>query len=107
MIKPISPDEVVSKKLGSIPEEVIDAFNEAIVMSWDGKVSTFTQDYIIAKICEKNSEISREHIFACRWLDVELIYENCGWNITYDKPGYNETYPATFTFKKVVKHGIG
>ncbi len=32
------------------------------------------------------------------WLNVEELYRAQGWTVTYDKPGYNESYPATFTF---------
>ena len=31
--------------------------------------------------------------------DVEDIYEKAGWDVTYDTPGYNETYEPKFTFK--------
>ncbi len=34
------------------------------------------------------------------WLDVEDVYREAGWVVEYDKPGYCESYEATFTFKK-------
>jgi hypothetical protein len=37
-------------------------------------------------------------IFEKGLLDVETVYERAGWKVTYDKPAYNETYPATFRF---------
>jgi len=32
------------------------------------------------------------------WLDVGKIYENAGWKVEYDRPGFNESYEATFSF---------
>lgn len=39
---------------------------------------------------------------AARHKSVEAFhaYQAAGWKITYDKPGHNETYNATFTFAK-------
>ncbi len=42
-----------------------------------------------------SSEIYERHL-----LDVEPSYRAEGWEVEYDKPGYNETYEATFTFRK-------
>lgn len=34
-----------------------------------------------------------------RWLDFEPVYRSQGWNVFYDKPGYNEdSYPSRFQF---------
>ena len=34
-------------------------------------------------------------------MDIESIYRADGWGVYYDKPGYNETYTATFEFTKL------
>ena len=44
--------------------------------------------------------IKKGDIFTNNWLDIEPLYEDIGWKVTYDKPGFNETYEATFTFDK-------
>lgn len=44
--------------------------------------------------------IDRQEIFDNCWLDVEDIFEEVGWKVVYDKPGYNESYPANFEFTK-------
>ena len=31
---------------------------------------------------------------------IEPLYREKGWNVEYDKPGYNEFYKARFIFKK-------
>lgn len=103
---PISPDEVVAVKRTLIPSVVIESFNELIARKWNGYSSSFTQNEVINLILEKwpsspeETQITRSTIFKEHWLDVEDIYRNTGWIVTYDKPGYNETYEARFIFDK-------
>ena len=99
MTKPIRPEDIKELKLNFIPEEVIEIFNEAIVEKWNGKSATINQNYIVDKIKEK-LEINPEDIFRKHYLDVEEIFRDAGWVVNYDKPAYNETYQATFEFKK-------
>jgi hypothetical protein len=98
-IKPLAPDEVQGKKNETIPDGVIEAVNEAIVASWNGTSASFTQDEIIDRIRAK-IDVSRADIFSRNWLDFEDIFRAAGWAVDYDKPAYNETYAANFTFKK-------
>lgn len=44
--------------------------------------------------------MKRDELFDKGWMDIEPIYRKSGWRVEYDKPAYNETYPATFTFSK-------
>lgn len=32
------------------------------------------------------------------WVNIEDVYRKQGWNVEFDKPGYNEDYDATYTF---------
>jgi hypothetical protein len=102
-INPIKPSEVVEKKLAAIPNEMIQAVNEMIVKHWDGHEATFKQDELIERyfviIDKPNSQSNREILFENRFLNFEPIFEKEGWNVKYDKPGFNENYPSTFTFK--------
>jgi hypothetical protein len=43
-------------------------------------------------------DVERGEIFHRGWLDVEDAYRAEGWTVVYDKPGYNESYAASFTF---------
>jgi hypothetical protein len=95
-VKPITPAEVTDKKLEVIPDGVIEAFNELITENWDGRSSTFTQKAVTQRIKEK-----MKHSFDTKWLDIEPLFEAIGWDIKYDKDGYEWiTCDATFTFKK-------
>jgi hypothetical protein len=44
--------------------------------------------------------VSRQEVFDNQWLDIEDIYREAGWKVSYDKPAYNETYKAYFTFSR-------
>ncbi len=99
MIACITPKEVKEKRLESIPDQVIEAFNELIVKNWTGYSSIVSQKDAIALICSK-MDVSRDVVYNQHWLDVEPLFEKAGWKVKYDKPAYNESYEATFEFTK-------
>ena len=104
MAGPITPDEVAAlKREVVIPERVFDAFNELIAKHWNGRTAKFKQDDVVELILRKygrSKSVTRNSIYANHWLDVEPIYREAGWKVIYDRPGYNETYSATFEFSK-------
>lgn len=99
MVEPIKPDEVVEQKQKLFPDEVMEAFNELIAENYQNGSATFQQNEVVKRIVEKKGCESAE-IFKNHWLDVEDVYRNAGWKVEYDKPAYNESYAATFTFRK-------
>ena len=110
-VKPISPDEVINKKKKLLPDGVIEAFNELIAKNWDGNQSVIDQDDVVNLICEKvgdgmGNSAPRRLVFDNNWLNVEEIYEAQGWEVEYDKPGYNEVYSASFIFSRDGKRMI-
>lgn len=88
---PVSPSEVALKR---IPEEVFEAFNEAI-FEGNGHVR---QDAVVSRILAKMPHVQRQEIFQRGWLDIEEEYRRLGWKVDYDKPGYNEMYEAYYVF---------
>lgn len=98
-VKPIRPDEARKKKATVIPDAVIEIFNELIVKNLSGNRAVIRQDDVVSLIVSR-MDVTRADVFDKHWLDVEAIYEEAGWKVEYDKPGFNETYPATFTFKR-------
>lgn len=90
--EPIRPDDITKEKQKSLPDEVIDAFNELIAMNWDGSSATVMQKEVVASIAHKLNINSND-----------IIYKNhrkSGWEVEYDKPGYCESYDAHFKFRK-------
>jgi hypothetical protein len=100
-IKPITPQEVSEQKIKNIPDNVINCWNKAIVRNCKGggSYATIFQSEIVGLLADA-MEVSREEVFASDWLDIEPIYRAAGWKVEYDKPGYNETYVAYYTFNK-------
>lgn len=106
-VKSITPDEVVEKKQEQLPDFVVEAFNEMIAKNWNGRSASFKQDDVVNLICQKMGyeeyRAAVNKIYAEHWLDVEDVYRSAGWVVKYDKPAYNESYPATFEFSKKSK----
>lgn len=99
--KPITPDEVVGVKKVIIPKKVFEAFNTLIAGNFSGSSAVVGQDEVVTLMVANG--LSEGDIYDKGWLDVEDVYKSAGWIVEYDKPGYNEDYPATFTFKSPKK----
>jgi hypothetical protein len=102
MTKPIRPEDVPAAKRQVFPDEVFQAFNELIALRLTGGVATVRQDEVVTRIMElmNDENLKRQDIFDNGWLNVEEAYRAEGWSVYYDKPGYSETYAATFKFRK-------
>lgn len=95
----IKPSEVGEAKEASIPDAVLEAFNEAIIESFADGCAIVRQRDVETRIARKTG-YRHATIIENGWLNVEEIYRRAGWIVDYDKPGYNENYEAYFTFKK-------
>lgn len=102
VIKPIKPEEVLDKKIETIPDAMLEAVNAMIALKWNGSSSTFRQDDLLLKYFEISKETddreARDKLFANHHMDFEDAYRREGWKVEYDKPAYNESYEPTFTF---------
>lgn len=98
-VAPIRPDEIAGAKKLYFPPEVLTAFNNEITKNYSSGYATVKQDDVVNAICE-SMNIGRQEVFARKYLDVEEVYRAAGWTVSYDKPAYNEDYPATFQFRK-------
>ena|SRR5258706_447572 len=98
-IKPITPKEVKDYRK-SIPDFVINIFNNLILTNFKDS-AVITQDEVINYImaAPEFSGFTRNDIFDKGWLDIESHFRDAGWEVKYDKPGYNEIYAARFYFK--------
>ncbi len=107
MAGPISPKDVGGARAAAIPEEVFQAFNELIVRKWDGSRSRVLEKEAVDLAAAKLKAAGRGDVESCRsslyengWLDVEASYRRAGWRVEYDKPGYCETYDASYEFSR-------
>jgi hypothetical protein len=94
---PITPQQVQVSK--AFPSEVFEAFNFFIQTGYRNGESIVRQCDVIRRLEELGYSKSRvEHE---KLLDIEEVYRDAGWEVEYDKPGYNETwYEPKFIFRK-------
>jgi hypothetical protein len=96
MSGPMRPDEVAAAKKVVIPDAVWDAFNAEIASRFIGGCAIVPQQAVVDKLIAAGfNEID---IFDKGWLNVEDGYRALGWHVEYDKPGWNEFYPAKYKF---------
>lgn len=97
-MKPITPDEALAT-VEHIPDTVIETFNETIRRNLDpnSRVATVYQKDIVDRLIAVG--LDRAEVFAWGWLNVEGAFREAGWDVEYDKPGYNETYDAHWRFR--------
>ena len=65
-------------------------------------VNELTQQRALDRLANPNKikeEITSKTIYDNNWLDIEDIFREAGWKVTYDKPAYNESYDAYFKFE--------
>jgi hypothetical protein len=95
----ITVDEVVAKKADRIPQDVFDVFNALIAKNFDGRCAVVKQKEVLQKL--ENLGYSTDLVIRSNWLDIEDVYQGeGGWEVEYDKPGFNESYNAIFTFSR-------
>lgn len=102
------PDELLPIKRELIPNFVFDAFNELIArhLRSDGS-AVIKQEEVVSLIRKKAAEMSLDidghrTIFEKKWLDVEPLYRDAGWTVTYDRPVYygGEDFEPYFKFSR-------
>ena len=96
-IEAIAPIDVPETKKAAFPDGVMEAWNDRIALNYSGGRAFINQNDIVEDICAK-MDVDRQTVFANKWLDVEDIYRNQGWDVVYDKPPYYDSSDPTFTF---------
>lgn len=101
-VLPIKPKDVqrLKKSQTEIPNDIIQCFNEMIVAKWDGHKSHIKQNDMIEYILDHTTNYTRRGLFDNHYLDVEEFFSDNGWDVVYDKPGFNELYDAFWVFKE-------
>lgn len=97
-MKPITPNEVGEKHEEQLPEFVIRIVNQCIAQAWNGRQAEVLQSEIVDRIVSEMELSDRATVFEKGYLHIEDAYRRAGWKVEYDRPGYNESYPAKFVF---------
>lgn len=103
MIEPIKKQDLPCYR--QIDERVIEAFNNLIQQNWDGKKAVVYQKDVkieIKKTFNVDGDIHTNlisRLFKNNQFDVEPLYRQCGFKVTYNKPGYCEGYEPFYVFE--------
>lgn len=98
MRNPLRPEEAAAHKLTTLPDGVIEVFDDLIAEHYNGHYATFAQAVVVQRLLQAGVAGSSEEVFARHMLDVEPVYQQAGWEVRYEKPGFNEPGDAYFTF---------
>jgi len=96
MVKPFTPAEAKASQANYIPDEIITVVNSFLAQRASSKSINITQEEVIEALKELEFNISQ--LFSKNMLDFEAAYRKAGWKVEYDKPAYNETHAAYWTF---------
>ena len=100
---PFTFDDVKKSKKSHNMDIIIDAVNKLLVKNFSKRSSIIiSQDELIKEIKSLNDAVTNSELFENHYLDIEDLYENYGWKVTYNKSAYNEESSSTFTFEKLV-----
>lgn len=101
-IMPMSKEDVLKEKKGSIPSVIFKAVNKLLVKNpiRSGKI-TIDQDDILKIVCGDTDcgGLDRNAVFDNDWLDFEDFYREVGWRVTYVKPSYGDNFKPYFIFE--------
>ncbi len=119
IVKPIRPAEAKKQKEENwkrdLPSPVLEAINNTIVKHTEPGSFIIDQNVMMKAILDRLAEgraeyngkeenmpwyyaATRQQVFDNHWLDFEPLYRKAGWNVVYDKPGFNEDYIGFWRF---------
>lgn len=100
VILPITKEQVLNNIEKQFPSFVIQAFNECIQESKSKGSDKVLQKDVINKIINlTEGKYTASELYSNNWLDIETLYTQYGWSVSYHKPAYNETDDRYFIFK--------
>ena len=97
-VEPIKPKDIMDNLDDIIHPAIIKAVNALLKEKYRGGTVTIKQKDIVSKAKEFCPELTSNEIFDKEHMDFEPIFIKAGWKVTYDKPGYNESYEPYFEF---------
>lgn len=104
VVKPFTPADARKQKAQGIPNEIIEAVNELLAKNFSDSTIIIRQKDIEKQALLKLPGLTASDLYDRKWMDIEDMFRDAGWDVYYDKPGYNESYDAYFEFKP--KRGV-
>ena len=97
-IKPVRPEDVFKQEEHTIHPSMIRAIN-LFLTRFDGNQTTITVEELVEQFLKFEPSWTRDMIWDKKQLGFEGLYKASGWDVVYEKPGYNENYTPFFVFK--------
>lgn len=94
MTKPIKPADVAKAKIAAIPEIVIEIANELIALHYCNGRSQFNLSDFKSRLHYALLDGYKQE-----YLDIEDIYREQGWKVTFHKPDYTEDWDSYYEFR--------
>jgi len=98
-VQAIKPSDIMDNLDTIIEPAVIQAVNEILKEKFRGDSVTILQKDIVSRAIKINPKLTNDILYKNHHLDFEPIFIKAGWAVSYDKPGYNETYEPSFEFR--------
>lgn len=95
-VKPITPREAASG--AHIPDIVIETVNDYLKARGSAARITIRQDELVSQLVKKG--LDRVEIYDNGWLNFEDLFRKTGWDVEYEKPGFNEADQAYYVFER-------
>lgn len=104
IINPIKPEEILNKKLETIPDAMIEAVNKLLAINWVGNESRIRKDELLNEYFkitgETNDRHAHETLYHFHWLDFEPVFREAGWDVKYNQPSYgDDDFEPFYSFK--------
>jgi hypothetical protein len=86
-VKPIKPSDVGKTLSEIIPDGVIEAWNNVIAKHFKEYAFSIDRDCFIDEI-SSIMQCTRTEVFSEKWLDIEELYRDAGWEVNYSQQYY-------------------
>jgi hypothetical protein len=97
-VEPIKPKDIIDNLDDIIHPAVIKAVNTLLKEQYRGGTTRITLKEISKKAKEICPELTTKEMEDKKHLDFEPVFRKAGWKVTYDQPGWDESYDSFFEF---------
>lgn len=102
-VEPIKPAQVTEHLVSTFPDHVIETWNGLIAKAvGSGHYGTIQQQEARDALIEGSGDPTSRP-YDMKWLDIEDVYRQQGWIVTYNKSPYYDTSDSYFVFEKPQK----
>lgn len=97
-VEPIKPKDIIDNLDDIIHPAVIKAVNALLKEQYRGGTVTIKLKEVISRAKQICPDLSPQEMEDKKHLDFEPVFRKAGWKVTYDQPGWDETYDSYFEF---------